>query len=137
VLGDEVLSPLMTALNTAATFSCWVTLYMYSKLLVRAYRENEGYRWTIWVIILSSLAGSMFFGNFAIMFHFERVEPLTSSLAPVPLRLAYLSLILASTACAVAARFRETPMGPWRTFILWSLMIATAVAMITSYEAQR
>jgi hypothetical protein len=136
VLAVEMLAPLLIALNTAATFSCAVTLYMYSGSLFRAYRDDEPYKWTNWVIVLSSMAGVLFFGNFALMFHFGRVEPLTSSLAPVQLRFVYLSLTLASAACAVAARFRGTPMGAWRTFVLWSLAVATGVVLLTSYEAQ-
>jgi hypothetical protein len=126
---------LLIALNTAAAFSCIVTLLMYGKVLFRAYAYDEAYKWTSWMIVLSALAGVLFFGSFALIFHFGRAPPLSSSLAPLPIRFAYLSLTLASTACAVAARYRDTPMGARRTFVLWSLLIAAGVVLLTSYEA--
>lgn len=133
--GAEVLGPLLIGLNTAAAFSCAVSLYLYFRTLVRAYLNAEPYLWMSWAIVLSSLAGILFFGSFAVLFHFARVDPLSSSMAPLPIRFLYLAITLASTAAAVAARYRDTPMGAGRTFILWSLLVAAGVVLLTSYEA--
>lgn len=116
---------LLKGLHTSVAATAAVIVALYLPALWHGLRQALKNRsWFLMLGIICAWAGTAsLYGWLAMLYWLHDIEPVLQTNTPLPLRLAWLAMMLTGGAIHIACTQRER-LGVWPTFWLWSGAVA-------------